>query len=233
MEKLAYLLWDEADGRADAPDRFRDRLLSDLPNALACQATSQLRISATDSAVDAGARLHLGPLAPRALVSFWLECVVDRAGCEESIANACSSMAGFLVCESQPLRARNHSGEPGSRTDGFSLVGCIQPAAGVTHAAFIDRWENVHRDVAIETQSTHCYIRNEIVRPLTPNAPAWGGIVEEGFPLAALTDPHAFYDAVGDEAKFRANSKRMVESCTSFLALDRVDSHPMSEYRFF
>jgi hypothetical protein len=30
----------------------------------------------------------------------------------------------------------------------------------------------------------------------------------------------------------RANRRRMIESCLAFLALDRVESHPMSEYVF-
>lgn len=115
---------------------------------------------------------------------------------------------------------------------GFSLVGCIEPAPGLSHPEFIDRWESSHRQVAIETQSTFSYVRNEIVRPLTPEAPAWGGIVEEGFPIEALNDPRVFYDARDSEERFKANSKRMIESCLSFLSLENVDSHPMSEYRF-
>ena len=64
-------------------------------------------------------------------------------------------------------------------------------------------------------------------------APDWWGIVEEGFPTEALTTPHAFYDAVGDDLKFRRNLKAMMDSCNAFLSVKKVDSHPMSEYRFF
>ena len=88
-------------------------------------------------------------------------------------------------------------------------------------------------DVAIDVQSTFSYVRNEVVRPLTSDAPAWGGIVEEGFPLEALSDRRVFYDAVDDEEKFRRNLEAMIESCAAFLSMERVDSHPMSEYRFF
>ena len=76
-------------------------------------------------------------------------------------------------------------------------------------------------------------MRNEVVRPLTEAAPAWGGIVEEGFPLAALEDPQAFYDAAGDDAKYQDHLKQMVDSCNAFLDMQKVDSHPMSEYRFY
>jgi hypothetical protein len=112
-------------------------------------------------------------------------------------------------------------------------VGCIEPKDGISQAEFVGTWESVHRDVAIDTQSTFSYVRNEVVRPLTKDAPAWGGIVEEGFPLDALANPQAFYDAVGDEAKYRKHLKIMMESCDAFLSIKKVDSHPMSEYRFY
>jgi hypothetical protein len=86
--------------------------------------------------------------------------------------------------------------------------------------------------VAVETQSTFAYVRNEIVRPLTPGAPGCAAIVEEHFPLEALTDPMVWYAAGGSKQKFQENFQRMMDSCSAFLALDRVDSHPMSEYVF-
>ena len=48
----------------------------------------------------------------------------------------------------------------------------------------------------------------------------------------ALTDPAEWYAAGGSPARLEQNRRRMMESCLAFLALDRVDSHPMSEYVF-
>jgi hypothetical protein len=42
----------------------------------------------------------------------------------------------------------------------------------------------------------------------------------------------AWYKAGGSQAKLQANLGRMIESCRQFLDLERVESHPMSEYRF-
>jgi len=231
MEKLSYLLWNP---RPDAEaDDFRDRLLADLPDALASAGAMRLSISVIDSAVAAGEALHLGALRPDALVNFWLECCQDRGPAEAALASVCERMAGYLVAESHPLRTHTPEGGVGKRMPGFNLVGCIEPKDGVSHADFIRIWESVHRDVAIDTQSTFSYVRNEIVRPLTDGAPPWGGIVEEGFPLEALENPQAFYDAVGDEEKYRKNLKLMMDSCNAFLSIEKVDSHPMSEYRFY
>jgi hypothetical protein len=231
MEKLVYLLWKrESDPNNDV---FRDRMLKSLPDALAGYGASQLKLSVSDSDVAAGASLHLGAEKPDALVTFWLECIQDRGPAEARLAEVAGRQAGYLVVESQALRLATDPAKRGTRTRGFSLVGCIEPKPGVSHAQFIERWETVHRDVAIQTQSTFSYIRNEVVRPVTKNAPPWEGIVEEGFPSEALSNPQAFYDAVGNEPKYRENLRRMIESCDAFLSMKKVDSHPMSEYRFF
>lgn len=229
MEKLVYLLWREA---GVDPDAFRDRLLGTLPSAPAFAAARPLGISVTDSAVAVGASLHLGAERPDALVTFWLDCARDRAPCETVLAAVADRLAGFLVAESHPLRLDPSSAREGERLPGFSLVGCIEPKPGVSLLEFATTWERVHRDVAIETQSTFAYVRNEVVRPLTEGAPPWRGVVEEGFPLEALEDPQAFYDAVGDSAKYERHLKRMIESCDAFLDMKKVDSHPMSAYRF-
>ncbi len=231
MEKLAYLLWNPRP-EADADD-FRDLLLSSLPDALAAAGALRLSINVIDSDVAAGEKLHLGALRPDALVNFWLECCQDRGPVEALLAAVCERMAGYLVVESHPLRTHAPEGGVGKRMPGFNLVGCIEPKQGVSHSDFIRIWESVHRDVAIDTQSTFSYVRNEVVRPLTDGAPPWAGIVEEGFPIAALENPQAFYDAVGDEEKYRKNLKLMMESCDAFLSIEKVDSHPMSEYRFY
>ena len=62
------------------------------------------------------------------------------------------------------------------------------------------------------------------------DAPPWRGIVEEGFPRAAVTDPMLWYKAGGSPEKLRENLGRMVESCKQFLDLDRVESHPLTQY---
>ncbi len=233
VEKIVYLLWSPAELSDRDVDAFRDRLLETLPEALGAEGVQRLKISVTDRDVASGAELHRGVHEPNALVSFWLECVRERGPSDALLASCSERRAGYLVAESQPLRIDTPEGGMGRRMPGFSLVGCIEPAAGVSQAEFIRRWEETHVQVAIETQSTFSYVRNEIVRPLTEGAPAWGGIVEEGFPSEALTDPRAFYDAGDSESRFQAHAKRMVESCSAFLDLERVDSHPMSEYRFF
>jgi hypothetical protein len=230
VEKLAYVVWKRG-GEADA--RFARRLLEEAaPRLRRC--VEKLRISVVDEGVAAGAKLRIGRQDPpkSGLVSFWLEQSQERAGAEAILAACCGRLAGYLVVESRPLVNRAHRAPPGGRTPGFALVTCIEPKDGLSHEEFVRLWYTVQRDTAIETQSTFGYVRNEIVRALTPDAPRWAAIVEENFPLDALADPTVFYAAPGDPAKLRANQERMFRAVERFLALERVESHPMSEYDF-
>ncbi|MBW2425361.1 MAG: EthD domain-containing protein [Deltaproteobacteria bacterium] len=229
MEKLAYLLWKEPGFSANG---FRDRLLAKLPHRLPIEGAVGLKISVTDDDVAAGTGLHMGPRHPDAFVSFWLECSQDRRGADEALAMVVDRFAGYLVVESRPLRREPEQSGAGLRSSGFSLVGCIPRAGHISHEEFIAHWYGVHRDVAIATQSSFAYVRNEVVRPLTIDAPPWHALVEEGFPTAALDDPMVFYDADGSEARYRRNLDRMIESCKVFIDMQNVDSHPMSEYCF-
>jgi len=228
VEKLAYLVWKQA-GEAD--ERFEARLLEEVAPRLRAL-SAQLRISVVDDDVAAGARLHLGKLAPSGLVSFWLEQSQERAACEALLAAASSRAAGYLVVESRPLVNEARRAPPGARTPGFALVSCIEAKDGLAKDEFIRLWYEVQRDTALETQSTFGYVRNEIVRPLTPGAPRFDAIVEENFPLGALDDPAVFYDAMGDAEKLRRHQQRMFRAVERFIALDRIESHPMSEYDF-
>jgi len=230
VEKLAYVVWRRG---AEADERFATRLLEELAPRLRARA-ARLRISVVDADVAAGAKLHLGKLspAPAGLVSFWIEQSQERGECEKLLGAACGRMAGYLVVESRPLVNDARRASAGSRTPGFALVSCIEAKNGLDKDEFIRLWYTVQRDTAIETQSTFGYVRNEVVRALTADAPPWDAIVEENFPVAALADPAAFYDAVGDPAKLRRNQERMFRAVERFIALDRIESHPMSEYDF-
>ena len=58
----------------------------------------------------------------------------------------------------------------------------------------------------------------------------------EGFdPISQefLRDPYVFFDAVGDEAKFQHNLKRMMDSVFRFIDMERIDVVPTSQYPMY
>lgn len=226
MQKLFYLLFDEA---ARSGDALRDHLCEKTAPEIHASGGTDLTIFANDETVSGGLHTVRRSDPPiRAMASFWLEDAGDRTAAEKALASAAQSIAGYLVVESRPMI---YDRKPGERVDGMKQITCIARRADVSKEEFARIWHTDHRDVAIETQSTFGYVRNEIFRPLTPNAPgAWAAFVEESFPMEALTDMKAFYNHVETDEELAANGKRMMDSCNRFLDPEPMEVTYVSEY---
>lgn len=230
MEKLVYVLWKR---EQDSAESFRAEMLGDTARRLLEHGARGLRVNLVDEFVAHTKDVRITKLDPplAGMLSFWLESARERDPLERTVAAATSRLAGYLVAESVATPNTTHTAPLGERTPGINVVACIERPAWIDWEAWLERWLDRHREVAIETQCTYAYARNVVVRRLGAGAPPWSGIVEEGFPAAAVTDPMQWYCAEGSPEKLRQNVQRMIESCRSFLELDRVESHPMSEYR--
>jgi len=230
VEKLVYVLW--ADPTLP-PGALGERLRGPVAGQLRRGGARAIALDLSDPDVEEAlpARItHLDP-PPAAVVSFWMDCCDDRAPCEAALASVAARTAGYLVVESVPRVNTTHTAPPGERTPGVNMVAFLERPARLSWEAWIDHWHGHHKRVALETQCTYAYVRNVVVRRLTPDAPPWEGIVEEGFPADAVTNPARWYRAEGDPERLRAHIGRMMESVRAFLDLDRVESHPFSEYR--
>lgn len=225
MEKLVYLL--TRAGEAPGPD-LRVGLVEKAVPALRAGGAGRIAVNVDDEHVAQGEAVAIRRSDPpiRAMVSFWMQNADDRGSCEAALAEHADGLAGYLVVESRPLV---HEPPVGARAPGANLVTCIARKPGLSDAEFIDRWNNEHRRVAVETQSTFAYVRNAVVRRLTAEGRDWDGIVEESFPIEALTDPHVWYDC-DSEDEYRTRLRRMMDSVTAFLDLSVLESTPMSEY---
>ena len=228
MEKLVYLLY-ESDETPGAD--LREGLLRKAAPVLRAAGATRIAVNVNDEEVAAGGSVWIRKSDPpiRAMVSFWLDNADDRGPCEAALRERAAGLAGYLVAESVPLVNTSQLAPEGERTPGVNMVTCINRPADMAYEDFIDRWHGEHKVVALETQSTFAYVRNVVVRRLTPDAPPFDGIVEEGFPKGALTDPHVWYAADSD-ATYQANLARMIESCQAFLDFEPLESNPMSEY---
>ena len=230
MEKLVYVVWKPP---ADSDLEFARVLLEVVGPKLMALGARGLTLHLPDADAQAVSRARISRLQPpvSGLVSFWLDAADQRAPLERALAEATSRLAGYLVVESVPLRNTTQRAPLGRSTPGIVMVALIERPERMPWEDWIAHWHGPHRQVALETQCTFLYVRNVVVRALTPGAPPWAGIVEEGFPSEAVTDPMRWYKAEGSPETLKRNLKRMLESCQAFLDLDRVESHPMSEYR--
>ena len=226
MEKLVYLISKDQGASGDA---LRVGLLERAVPVLRESGAKNVSLNVNDEAVEAGAGVRISTSEPpiRAMVSFWLENSDDRQAAEQALHAEGESLAGYLVAESRPMV---YDPPPGERSRGANLVTRIHKKADISDQEFIERWTVEHRQVAVETQSTFAYVRNSVLRTLVPGTPECEGIVEESFPIEALSDPHVWYDC-DNETEYRRRLQLMMDSVNAFLDLGRLESIPMSEYR--
>lgn len=232
MEKVVYLVWKTA---AQPAADFHAALRS-LPSALAIAGARRGKVNLADDDVAKAIGLRQVCLKPQpdALVQAWVDSAIAklRAPVDAAVARAGERFAAYLVTESQPTVNTKHPPQPGRRTFGFAQVALLRRPPSLAYADWLDTWHNSHTQVAIETQSTFEYVQNVVARPLTAEAPAIDAIVEESFPPEAMTDFKAFFDAPGDEPKFKANFMRMLQSVARFIEPGRIDVIPTSQYVF-
>ena len=228
MEKLVMPLW-RPDGCAG--DQFRDTLLTLAGAELgALPAIRALRLAVVDSAVAPaeGKRMDSFGDLPDAVLSLWLDSVTDLSSLKDILDTVVLKSTAYLVTESEQLV--NHESPDGSgRLPGFCQVVFLQRPEELEEAVWLDVWQGSHTAIAIETQSTFAYRQNVIVRALSEGAAPYSAMIEESFPLAAMTSEHVFYDAPDDEA-LQKNMTAMMESCARFIDFQRIDVIPMSEY---
>lgn len=224
MQKLFYLLFDspEADGT-----RLREALRGTTVPEIRASGGREITVFATDADVADGKPVRQVDPPIRAMVSFWLDDAADRGPAEKALAAQVEGIAGYLVVESRPIV---HDRPVDERIRGMKQISCVTKRADISREEFIRIWHEDHRQVAIDTQSTFGYVRNEIFRPLTPGAPSqWDAFVEESFPIEALTDPLVFYDAK-TQAEYERNFKTMMDSCARFLDHGPIEVTYVSEY---
>lgn len=214
---------------ADCDEDWCRRQRTSVAEAILALGVDGLSVNVRDAAVS-HSMMTLTTLDPPAVavVSMWArQCYGNQIAESLSLLLAeCDHLAAYLVTESNPLLAPL---ELGRRTTGLANVALLRRPAELDYPTWLQRWQHDHTPVALETQSTFGYTQNAVVRALTPDAPQLAAIVEELFPIQAVTDLHAFFGAA-DDADLQQRLTRMVASTSAFGANDNIDTVPTSRY---
>jgi hypothetical protein len=229
VEKVIYRIEHEGGAPAGLGERLRGEVSARLLDLGAHGV--QVNVVDDDVAPAAGLRMISSAVAPDAYVSVWLDSATDhlRTRVDEAISLVGGVAHAYLVTESVPLRSGGPE-EPGGRTPGMAQVVCFRRAPGLSDEDFLATWLGSHTQIAIDTQDTTSYVQNVVQRVLTPGSAPWDAIVEECFPAAAMTDPGAFFDAVGDPERLAEHGRIMFESVQRFIDLSAIDVVPTSRY---
>jgi hypothetical protein len=236
VEKLVYLLWARA---GESGDALRERLLGTAAPRLLDLGALRLTVNVADAEAEVRLPVPLpeGEAPVAAEVSLFVDCYDRRGPFEAVLDDCCARRAGYLVSESLYRDyggnrfAKPRSWPDGARSPGVLMLTLLERPARLSRADWIAHWHGVQSPVSEEIQPRMRYVRNEVVRPLSPEAPPYEGIVEECWPSKAhVTDPMLFYLAEGSPERLRAHVARMLESVRGFLDLPRIRSFAMSEY---
>jgi hypothetical protein len=236
MEKVVYCLT-LTSGDPVETDAW-DHLRVEVTEAMLGAGARGLRIDVVDSAVAPAAPMRIlsSPSPADGVVSVWVDSANDplRARLDEAIAAGPWSAAAYLVTESAPIPEHTGVADTGSqrwrRADGFTQVAFLRRPDDLVREEWLQLWLGEHTQVAIDTQSTFMYLQNVVTRVLHDASTPWDAIVEESFPIDAMTDPHVFFAADGDDDLLASNQSAMFDSVQRFIDLTTIEVIETSRY---
>jgi len=224
VEKLVYLVWDRpsADARAVLDD-VAPRLLALRPHGL------QIDLDDADASVASMVKVPDDELPVRACVSLWLDAHDFRAPYEDVLAGVGIRRAGYLVTESLYHEYDTRDWADGTRSPGITTLTVFDKPAGVDDETFYGHWY-VHQSPMSEWMQPRVrYVRNAVVRALTPGAPRYRAIVEESWPtVETVTDLKTFFGAHDDDLGERI--RIMLDSTKLLYDPATMRNYTMSEY---
>jgi hypothetical protein len=237
MVKLIYILWTL---KGQPRQTTRNILLDKIQPRLYDAGVKKLTMYIDDefSNVRSSApKLYRGPEISAEL-SLWIDDIERHREIEMILQSGCFSYAAYEVEESiyTEYGGNNHFRErdwpDGQRSPVLMAVTLMERPKRLSREEWIKRWHGTQSPVSEAMQPRARYIRNVVLKAITPDAPPFEGIVEEAWPTVKhYTNPFLFYGA-GKWNVFRlaANMYRMLRSVTAFLNMPKIRSSTMSEY---
>lgn len=235
MEKIVYLVWD----RPSRPGAdVRARLIDDLaPKLLACSPRGlQIDVDDDDAQVASMVPIPNDELPVRALVSIWVDAHDTHAQYESLLGAVGIRRAGYLVTESMYRdygdneHAAPRDWPDGQRSPGIVTLSVFDKPAGVTDDTFYGHWYGHQSPMSEWMQPRTRYVRNAVVRALTPGAPPYRAIVEEAWPSAeTVTDLNTFFGAA-DPSELGERIRIMLDSTKLLYNPDTMRNYTLSEY---
>jgi hypothetical protein len=230
MEKLVYLIWDAPTRPAASVDELGARLLALEPRAL------QIDVDDADADVASMVPVPDDELPVRSCISVWLDAL-DRRGPFEAIVRELGvRQAGYLVTESLycdyggNAHASPRDWPDGARSPGIITLTVFDAPAGVSDDDFYGHWYGHQSPMSEAMQPRSRYVRNAVVRAITPGAPRYRAIVEESWPsVEHLTNLQTFFGAATNE-ELGENVRIMLDSTKLLYNPATMRNYTMSEY---
>jgi hypothetical protein len=235
MEKLVYLIWERP---SIDPATLRKRFLDDIAPRLLALNPHALQMDLDDEQAQMQSMVPVpgDELPVRACVSIWLDAQDERAPFEAILREAGVRHAGYLVTESMyreygdNAHAAGRDWPDGARSPGIITLTVFDKPAGVDDETFYGHWYSHQSPMSEGMQPRARYVRNAVVRAMTPGAPRYRAIVEESWPsVEHVTNLHTFFGATSNE-ELGENIRVMLDSTKLLYDPATMRNYPLSEY---
>ena len=198
-----------------------------LRDQLASVGAVCLHVNVDDAEVAAALRFGPGE-AIAAIVSVWTAGSIAALLAIVSAAVHDPHLHAYRVTER--VRLDPAPTPNGVRGNVLAQVALLRRPESMSRDDYLASWMLENTPIAIRTQNTSAYVQNIVEEALTPSSPPIAAIVEEHFPMAALTDVHEFYGSRGDEAELARRMTELMASVAAFGADQGLDLVPTSRY---
>jgi hypothetical protein len=235
VEKLVYLIWDRP---SRDPEALRRQMVDDIgPRLVALGARGlEIHVDDADAQVPTMVPVPDDELPVRAAISLWVDNHDLHGEYEALLAGAGIRRAGYLVTESLYRDyGDNEHAEPrdwadGARSPGIVMLTIFDKPAGTDDDTFYGHWYG-HQSPMSEWMQPRCrYVRNAVVRAITPGAPRYKAIVAEAWPSAELlTDLPAFFGSA-DGSDLGERIRIMLDSTKLLYDPATMRTYTLSEY---
>lgn len=225
MQKFIFVLFQKS--RLENLYPFSTNTLSIAKDLISDLKVGRFQINDISGAIEKGShhRQVNHSFQPIGVLTLWFESFnnIELKNLITNLQKVFDDVWYFAVDEKVVLNNKAIDGE-----NSFTQYALISKHANISKITFFDHWQNIHTEIAINTQSTFSYIQNTITQDFSQDHAPFLAIVEESFPIAALEDPAIFYNADSQEV-LEKNIARMMESCQKFLNFEEIIVFPTKQ----
>jgi len=221
MEKLIYQLGSDA-----APETLRETLLGPVAMELQKAGAVDIEVFVRDIPEELLGGLFRADQDRMlsAVVSVWLPSLDTRDRIEGPLRPLADRFAGYLVAESLPREYASRPCALGERSPGVCFVTTLRKREDIDDETFFRNWHGSHTPLSLEIHPLTRYVRNTVVRSLTPDAPPHRTIVCESVgTIEEAVDPKLFYSSKEGEERAR-------KDLATFVDFKTLSTVIMSEY---
>jgi EthD domain len=177
-----------------------------------------------------------GPRRPRArrlaaVLAVWTESGEDIGEATRLVAEIWPDHAACVVTETVVRWRAGRRTSPTEPRSGCTVAAVLHRSPSMTHDQFQRHWIDTHQPMSLRIHPQNTYVRNVAARVLTPAAPRFDALSEEGFTsVEDVLEPDRFFGADLRGTTWQRNATEVGDDVLAFLDSQHTVAAVMHEY---